>query len=342
MPYGILFHLYSKTFSFLTLNYFIFIAPTIDSISERRSESHDNISVVSSRTSLMPNYDQASLDFRNTKATSNFQNTYDLPEPIHKPEALLFSGNNTVSPYMTSNVIANPAIASRNMPNSPIYAVPEETAEKSPPATRSPEYAVLENPNTSDSTDSRTEPNKTHKLNKPTTSENMNENLVGDVLSDSHNVNKGDNVSTKAIDTNLLDTEVPKDEPVYHVLEPTKIDNITEESKENTQNATPHDHVYVNLVNSKGNKPDNESNGPSVAHKDEDNESCNDINDSKSQQSDVPYQHSKERTKSRAVSRDNHPHIYLNNYNYSVNKAQHSMLVFNRSEMNILVCFKLI
>lgn len=205
---------------------YLVTAPTNDSYSERRSKSQDSISVASSRASLMPNYDQASLDIRNLKATNNFQSTYNPPGPINRPEGLS-SSSNTASPLLTSNLLAP---ASRSKTNSPIYAVPEESSPKT-----SQEYAVLEQP---ESMHNKSEA-------KGSNSRDM-----------SNIVDRGDDDDMKKVTASLLDSKIPNNEPVYDVLEPTKIENVSQDSAGNAKENIAPENMYASLENTRGTQAD--------------------------------------------------------------------------------------
>lgn len=301
-----------------TYIFYFFAALTADSITELRSESHDNISVVSSRTSLMPNYDQASLDLRNSKAGNTFQNSYDCPEPVDRSAPCPPSSANTVSPYMSSNVISYPTI-SRSKTNSPIYIVPEEATPKvSPLATNEPEYAVLENPSefSSDTEEKKADKSKTcHNDEKPS------HNLAAD-SGDNENMldrsTKCEDVKLQnaTSDLDLLIDEAPNDEPVYNILEPTKPSHAPESDSTAEGKQIQQDDTYK--------KPRNEKQKDisfiDEAESTEDNETTdgprymplvfpkeNSIEETESTQ---PL--TKERTKSRAVSLN----IYLLLYIY--------------------------
>ncbi|KAK3699945.1 hypothetical protein QZH41_016604 [Actinostola sp. cb2023] len=250
-------------------------SPMTDSISERRSESHDDVSVVSSKASLMPNYDQASLDLKNSKAANVFSTSYNYPEPSDRSEGLSNAGN-PVNPYMSSNVIAANSVPTRNKAKSPIYAVPEEESPKnkeaSPPTEQGPVYSVLENPN--ELSHSRTEMNDS-----PVDNSNV---VVSADCTKKPNVEVLDDDSA-----NLLDTETPSSEPLYNILEPTKtnISTKTDSTKEDNQHPSSQNHVYQSLLDNKD-------------HNSGDNSKCNEGSESPKEPRYMPVVFPKKRDNS--------------------------------------------
>jgi hypothetical protein len=101
---------------------------------------------------MLPNYDQASLDFRNSTA-------FNVPK---NPEQTVNQNTkNNAGPYKSSNVVADSISPSKDVPTkpkSPIYAVLEEASpdesntegHKEPPMAAEPVYAVLEPPENND------------------------------------------------------------------------------------------------------------------------------------------------------------------------------------------------
>lgn len=116
---------YSHLKCFQKINFlcFNFIAPNEESISEApSSQQQDNTTTTSSKASMYPNYDQASLDFRNASA-------------LNTPRNSTQSTKNDFGPYASTKLVTDSVTPTKEMPGkakSPIYAVLEEPSPKEP------------------------------------------------------------------------------------------------------------------------------------------------------------------------------------------------------------------
>lgn len=175
---------------------------------------------------MCPNYDQASLDFRNASALNAPRNSEVLARNSSQ------NSKNDVSPYASTKLLTDSISPSKDVPRkakSPIYAVLEEPSPKEPSLGNTEQRIPPELKSPVNNVNIVPEGNKENVKNNEQLPEDTDEETkpVVERLDDlytlpevSYAPNKEPNGSPQELDLSTTDSESRESSPIYNVLEP--------------------------------------------------------------------------------------------------------------------------